>query len=152
MLTYTGYQDVQNNGSSASHTTNVTPSYDAEVGIRVHKIYSITADYLYSPDGLRKSYSLGFKAHLPGFFLIGGSVNNISDRSSPQQIIQTTLGFEIAHTNVTDTGIAYKYNEAIGSAALEIHIKSVIAFGNAKLRSYIGNYVVGYGAGLGFEF
>lgn len=159
LATYTSYQDLEktnsSSGAGASTNTDVDPSYDVELGLRVHKIYSITANYLQASGELtnRKSYSLGFKAHLPGFFLIGGNVSNLADSGASAKIVRTTLGFEIANTDVTDeSNVHYNYIEAVVAAGLQFHFRSVFITGSAKLRSYIGDYVVGYGVGLGYEF
>ena len=75
---YHFYSDLVNNSDNA--TKQLESDYSFNIDLRVYRIFILSASVGQAKDGSRKFSGIGFKADLPGFFVLGGNVNDLIRR------------------------------------------------------------------------
>lgn len=152
VINSTSYSDVQTQSGQAE--TTLTSSYEGELGIRMHSLFSFLLTANKESDDLRQGFGLGMRVNLPGFFLLGASRKD-STRWARNYPVNTSFYVKAEKMTVKDeegpevNTLATQYG-----LSMDIFLFNPLIFisGHASLFTLQGNVFFASGGGVGFEF
>ncbi len=148
------YKDINLNSTPESDAFVYGQTQGLSVGLRRHQIYMFSLVYRQNVENSRKTTGIAFRSYLPGFYLIGDSIQNLVIDFSKRRF-HTYYEAEVAITSIVDptTQISSKYFENALRIGLEITlISGIFLDGSIGIATYKSNNTWVTGAGLGVRF
>lgn len=148
------YNDINLDSAPSSDSFVYAQSQGISLGIRSNQIYMFSLVYRQNSENQRKTTGMAFRSYLPGFYLIGGSVQNLIIDFS-QRRFHTYWEAELDLTTIVDqtTQLTSKYYENSIRIGLEITLLSGLFIdASYGLATYKSNNTWVTGVGLGVRF
>jgi hypothetical protein len=143
------YSDITSSGSSSDRKT-LSNDYSLNLDIRMIRIFILTLHGGQSFDSSRKHAGLGFKVDLPGFFMLGGNINDLIRRKK-RKGINTSIHWKTYVIQDTSQEGKYVGNRFSFSADIKF-TDSLFLNLDLGLYSHRGDQYLSPTFGLGFEF
>ena len=145
---YHSYTDLRNNSGNEFKT--LSPDFSLNLDIRLVRIFILTLHGGQSFDSQRTHSGIGLKVDLPGFFMIGGSINDLIRRKK-RKGINTSIHWKTYIFQNVGQGDRYVGNRFSFSADMKL-TKALFLNLDLGLFSNRGDQYLSPTAGLGIEF
>jgi hypothetical protein len=150
MGSYVSYQDLKTS-SGASEVRN--QGYLLNLGLRMFYIFNFELVGVESVDAKQTALGAGIRAHVPGFFFLGGKTQELMYRSRDMPF-NTSMYAQILYNTrkVSSTDSATQVENVFGlSMDLFVVTKTFLTV-SVFTSSYNSNFYLGTSGGIGFEF
>lgn len=140
--------------NASSDVLELSPMYEAEIDLRLYKVYHFALVGMQSTDKNRSGYGGGLRINLPGYFLLGAKLPDLTRDSKMYPVNTSIYGFAIKTTltkddqTVEDSVIA-QYGGTVDVFLFSQYVYLTLDVGIHTLK---GDSEIIYGAGLGFQF
>lgn len=151
---YVDYQDARSDGATSGERVRLGPSTGVSLGVRIHSIFMMSVVSKQNSDLQRKTVGLAVKAYVPGFFLIGGSLQSLI-RNVTKDHFLTYGAFEVGNTSIfsKEDQAKISFIEFTAKLGFELgHVWGFYTHAYVGATNYLGNYDLSTGAGIGVHF
>ncbi len=148
--------DVGSTSTSAESALFPKQVTQAEAGVRLMNIFSITAIGQNGGEGDDQSlqgYGLGFRVDLPGFFLIGATDSQLRRKSKAYPVNSSIFMQSISTQYEQGTAVTKTIASRYGLTVEIFPFQTLMYFSlEAGVYNFAGNSFAMTGAGLGLQF
>jgi hypothetical protein len=141
--------------SQGSSPVELTPMQELEMSLRLYKLYHFSLIHMRSTDGQRIGYGAGIRVNLPGYFLLGAQLPQLTRDSKMYPVNTSIYGFAIrtdlrgSDPAVNQTTMLAQYG---GSVDLFLFNRYTFLTLDLGIHTLLGDSTWIYGVGFGLQF